>query len=220
MGSSLKKLSSYFSAFDETRILMFGLDAAGKTTILYASKLREVISTIQTIRMNVETVKHGNINITVWDVGGRDKIRALWRHFYEKTSAIVFIIDSNDRDRIDEACHELHKMANEELLNNLPILIFANKQDLPNILTLDEIKEKLNLSKLNEMKTKWHLQPSVALLNQGIDEGFQWLATTMQSKNYLKQPIIETINDSKIVKDDLSSAWNLVNIKTLLSKFL
>ncbi|CAF3058272.1 unnamed protein product [Rotaria sp. Silwood2] len=133
---------------------MYGLDAARKTTLLYVSKFGEVISTVPTIGFNVETVRHGNINIIVWDVGGRDKIRALWRRFYEKTSAIVFIIDSNDRDRIDEACHESHKMANDDLLKNLPILIFANKQDLPNILTLDEIKEKLNLSKLDEIKTK------------------------------------------------------------------
>ncbi|CAF4762540.1 unnamed protein product [Rotaria sp. Silwood1] len=84
------------------------------------------------------------------------KIRSLWRQFLEKTSAVIFVVDSNDRDRIDEAYWELHIIANDELLKNLPILIFTNKQDLPNALTLDEIKEKLNLSKLDEMKTKWH----------------------------------------------------------------
>ncbi|CAF3466364.1 unnamed protein product [Rotaria sp. Silwood1] len=127
-----------------------------KTTILYVTKLGEFISTVPTIGFNAETVKHGNINITVWNFDGREKIRSLWRQFLEKTSAVIFVVDSNDRDRIDEAYRELHIIANDELLKNLPILIFTNKQDLPNALTLDEIKEKLNLSKLDEMKTKWH----------------------------------------------------------------
>ncbi len=220
MGSSFKKLSSYFSKQDEARILIFGLDAAGKTTVLYVLKLGEVVTTIPTIGFNVETITAGNLSITAWDVGGRDKIRPLWRHYFANTSAIVFVIDSNDRDRIPEACDELHRMANEEELRNLPILIFANKQDLPNVLTLDEIKEKLNLSKLDQMQTKWHLQPSVATKNEGLDEGFQWLANAIRSKTDYTEPIMETINDSKIMKNDLLHVWNSINLKTLLSKFI
>jgi signal recognition particle receptor subunit beta len=104
---------------------------------------------------------------------------------------------------------------NEEELRNLPILIFANKQDLPNALTSNEIKEKLNLSKLDQMQTKWHVQPSAATKSEGLEEGFRWLANTIQSKTDYTQPIMETINDSKIMKNDL-----LYNFKTLLSKFI
>jgi len=127
MGSSLKKFSSYFSKQDEIRILIFGLDAAGKTTILYVAKLGEVVTTIPTIGFNVETVTYRNLTMTAWDVGGRDKIRPLWRHYYANTSAIIFVVDSNDRERIGDAGEQLHQMANEEELKNLPILIFANK---------------------------------------------------------------------------------------------
>jgi len=219
MGAALKKLASYFSK-EEARIILCGLDAAGKTTILYMSKLGEVVTTIPTIGFNVETVTYGNLQLTAWDVGGRDKIRPLWRHYYANTSGFIFVLDSNDRERIAEACDELHIMANEDELKNKPILIFANKQDLPNIMTLDEIKEKLNLSKLDSMKTKWHLQPSHATKNEGIHEGFQWLARAIQSKTDYTQPIVETINDSKIMKNDFMHLLNSVNIKTLLSKFI
>ncbi|CAF0730575.1 unnamed protein product [Rotaria sordida] len=88
-------------------------------------------------------------------------------------SAVIFVVDSNGRNRIDEACDELHLMTNYELLKKLPILIFANKQDLPNALTFDEIKEKLNLPKLDEMKSKWYLQPLIAIVGESIHEGFE-----------------------------------------------
>jgi ADP-ribosylation factor protein 1 len=219
MGSSLKKLSSYFSK-EETRLLMCGLDAAGKTTILYVSKLGEVVTTIPTIGFNVETVTYGKLQLTTWDVGGRDKIRPLWRHYYQNTSGLVFVLDSNDRERINEACDELYRMANEDELRNKPILIFANKQDLPNAMSVSEITEKLNLSKLDSMKTKWYVQPSTAAQKEGIHEGFEWLAKAIQTKDDYKQPIIETINDSKIMKDDFMHVLNSVNIKTLISKFI
>jgi len=106
---------------------MVGLDAAGKTTILYKLKLGEVVTTIPTIGFNVETVDYKNISFTVWDVGGQDKIRLLWRHYYQNTQGLIFVVDSNDRDRIDDAREELHKMLSEEELKEAVLLVFANK---------------------------------------------------------------------------------------------
>merc|ERR1719229_1168052 len=97
----------------EMRILMVGLDAAGKTTVLYKLKLGGVVTTIPTIGFNVETVDYKNISFTVWDVGGQDRIRPLWRHYYMGTNAIIFVVDSNDRERMEEAREELWKMLNE-----------------------------------------------------------------------------------------------------------
>ena len=94
----------------EMRILMVGLDAAGKTTILYKLKLGDVVTTIPTIGFNVETVEYKNICFTVWDVGGQDKIRPLWRHYFQNTQGLIFVVDSNDRERIGEAQEELQKM--------------------------------------------------------------------------------------------------------------
>lgn len=87
-----------------------GLDAAGKTTILYKLKLGEVVTTIPTIGFNVETVEYKNICFTVWDVGGQDKIRPLWRHYFQNTQGLIFVVDSNDRERIGEAEKELQNM--------------------------------------------------------------------------------------------------------------
>lgn len=131
MGMSFSRIFASFLGKKEMRILMVGLDAAGKTTILYKLKLGEIVTTIPTIGFNVETVEYGNIQFTVWDVGGQDKIRPLWRHYFQNTQGIIFVVDSNDRDRIIEAREELQRMLNEDELRNAVLLIFANKQDLP-----------------------------------------------------------------------------------------
>merc|ERR1719258_717484 len=144
----ISKLFDKLSAKKDCRILMVGLDAAGKTTILYKLKLGEVVTTIPTIGFNVETVEYKNINFTVWDVGGQDKIRKLWRHYYENTQGLIFVVDSNDRDRIEDAREELTKMLNEEEMRDAVVLVFANKQDLPNAMTAAEVTDKLGLHNL------------------------------------------------------------------------
>lgn len=76
-------------------------------------------------------MEYKNIQFTVWDVGGQDKIRPLWRHYFQNTQGIIFVVDSNDRDRIVEAREELQRMLNEDELRDAILLVFANKQDLP-----------------------------------------------------------------------------------------
>merc|ERR1719281_1967602 len=125
----------------KARVLFCGLDAAGKTTILYMLKLGEVVTTIPTIGFNVETVEYKNINFLVWDVGGQDKIRKLWRHYYQNTQGLIFVVDSNDRDRIEDARDELTKMLQEDEMRDAALLVFANKQDLPNAMTTSEVAE-------------------------------------------------------------------------------
>ena len=113
----------------DVRILMLGLDGAGKTTILYKLKLGNNISTIPTIGFNVEIVEYNkNINFTVWDVGGQGKLRSLWKYYYTNTQALIFVVDCNDRDRMDEAKDELNRMLNDEELKDAILLVFANKQ--------------------------------------------------------------------------------------------
>ncbi|CAN6450998.1 unnamed protein product [Victoria cruziana] len=113
MGMALSRMIRMLFAKREMRILMVGLDAAGKTTILYKLKLGEIVTTIPTIGFNVETVEYKNVSFTVWDVGGQDKIRPLWRHYFQNTQGLIFVVDSNDKDRIVEARDELHRMLSE-----------------------------------------------------------------------------------------------------------
>merc|ERR1719456_494880 len=144
----------------EMRILMVGLDAAGKTTILYKLKLGEVVTTIPTIGFNVETVEHKNISFNVWDVGGQDKIRKLWRYYYQNTQGLIFVIDSNDRDRIEDAREELTNMLNEDEMRDAVLLVFANKQDLPGAMDAAEVAEKLGLHNLRNRQ--WFIQSACA----------------------------------------------------------
>lgn len=123
-----KILSKIFSN-KQMRILMLGLDAAGKTTILYKLKLNDSVNTIPTVGFNVECVSYKNVKFNVWDVGGQDKIRPLWRHYYTGTQGLIFVVDSADVDRLDEARQELHKIVNDREMKDAVILVFANKQD-------------------------------------------------------------------------------------------
>lgn len=113
LNTSLKCVLRCFVCVPTTKLSYFfavGLDAAGKTTILYKLKLGEIVTTIPTIGFNVETVEYKNISFTVWDVGGQDKIRPLWRHYYQNTQGLIFVVDSSDTKRIAEAEQELANM--------------------------------------------------------------------------------------------------------------
>ncbi|KAF7793939.1 hypothetical protein EIP86_005062 [Pleurotus ostreatoroseus] len=131
MGANLSKALGKLFGNKEMRLLMLGLDAAGKTTILYKLKLNQSVTTIPTVGFNVETVTYKNVRFNVWDVGGQDKIRPLWRHYYTGTQGLVFVVDSQDRERIDEAKQELHRILSDREMKDCLLLVFANKQDLP-----------------------------------------------------------------------------------------
>ncbi|XP_074294014.1 ADP-ribosylation factor-like [Silene latifolia] len=180
MGAMLSKLVKMMFAKKEMRILMVGLDAAGKTTILYKLKLGEVVTTIPTIGFNVETVDYKNVSFTVWDVGGQDKIRPLWRFYFQNTQGLIFVIDSNDRDRVIEARDELHKMLSEDELKDATLLVFANKQDLPNAMTVAEITDKLGLNSLRQRR--WYIQAACATSGEGLYEGLDWLSSSISTK--------------------------------------
>merc|ERR1739841_201793 len=167
--STMGGLLSLFKGKKEVRILMVGLDAAGKTTVLYKLKLGELVTTIPTIGFNVETVQYKNIHFTVWDVGGQDKIRPLWRHYYQNTQGVIFVVDSNDRERISEAAEELQKMLREDELRDAVLLVFANKQDLPNAMSVSEVTDKLGLHSVTNRK--WYIQSTCATTGDGLYEG-------------------------------------------------
>ena len=191
---------------------MVGLDAAGKTTILYKLKLGEIVTTIPTIGFNVETgekrptrirrrrrrrkgketnphttslslslslsVEYKNINFTVWDVGGQDKIRPLWRHYFQNTQGLIFVVDSNDRERVSEARDELNRMCDEDELRDAVLLVFANKQDLPQAMSIAELTDKLGLHAIRNRK--WYVQGTCATSGDGLYEGLDWLSGALK----------------------------------------
>jgi len=158
-----------------------GVDAAGKTTILYKLKLGEIVTTIPTIGFNVETVEYKNISFTVWDVGGQDKIRPLWRHYFQNTQGLIFVVDSNDRERVGEAREELMRMLAEDELRDAVLLVFANKQDLPNAMNAAEVTDKLGLHTLRNRN--WYIQATCATSGDGLYEGLDWLSNQLKNRS-------------------------------------
>lgn len=180
MGLLLSKLLDNFLGKQNVRIVMLGLDGAGKTTILYMLKQGEVITTIPTIGFNVETVEYKNISFTVWDIGGQKTIRQLWHHYFPNTSAVIFVVDASDVARIETVKEELHDIMRNIDLENAILLILANKQDLPFALNVTELAKQLELSNL---KQTWHIQPTCATRGEGIYEGMERLRTMLERRN-------------------------------------
>jgi ADP-ribosylation factor protein 1 len=175
MGIRLGKL---FKAKKNVRIVMLGLDNAGKTTLLYKLKLNEMVTTIPTIGFNVESVSYKNVNFTIWDVGGQDRIRKLWDYYFENTFCLIFVIDSSDLMRMEEAKEEIWGIMNNPEMEGKPVLVFANKQDVDQVDSVEQITIKLGL--LNCKSRKWNVQGCSALSGEGIYEGLDWLETQMK----------------------------------------
>ncbi|XP_026191496.1 ADP-ribosylation factor-like protein 1 [Cyclospora cayetanensis] len=168
-------LSSWFPRFfggREVRVLILGLDNAGKTTILYRLHLNEVIQTVPTIGFNVETVKYKNIEFQVWDLGGQTSIRPYWRCYYPNTQALIYVVDSADVERLPDARQELLLMLEEEELKDVALAIIANKQDLPRALNEGEISMALGLPTLRDRR--WSVFSASAVKGEGLDAAMEW----------------------------------------------
>eukprot|EP01113_Clastostelium_recurvatum_P028642 TRINITY_DN3461_c0_g1_i1.p1 TRINITY_DN3461_c0_g1~~TRINITY_DN3461_c0_g1_i1.p1 ORF type:complete len:205 (+),score=36.62 TRINITY_DN3461_c0_g1_i1:1-615(+) len=181
MGGKIAKLFS--KSGKDTRILMLGLDGAGKTTILYKLKIGEIVTTIPTIGFNVEQVTYRRTSFSVWDVGGQDKIRPLWRHYYQNTVGLIYVVDASDRERIEESKEELTKLLTEAELSDVLVLVFANKQDLPNAASESELVDMLELRRLKNRR--WFMQPACAARGDGLYEGLDWLIDNLK---HVKRP--------------------------------
>ena len=148
------------------RILMLGLDNAGKTTILYTLSLKLAnsemkVTTIPTIGFNVETVDiSDNIKLTVWDVGGQEKLRSLWRHYYDNTDGVIFVVDSADSDRFHIVRDELMFLNDQKAMQDVPFLILCNKQDLPGAKRTTEIAVELEIVEMMKLNPAEQLLPN------------------------------------------------------------
>ncbi|XP_057584119.1 ADP-ribosylation factor 1-like isoform X2 [Hippopotamus amphibius kiboko] len=161
MGNIFANLFKGLLGKKEMRLLMVGPDAPGKTTILYKLKLGEIVTTIPTIGFSVETVEYKNISFTVWDVGGQDTIRPLWRHYFQNTQGLIFVVDSNDRGRVNEAREELMRMLAEDELR-------------------DAITDKLGLHSLRHRNG--YIQATCATSGDGLHEGLDQLSNQLRNQ--------------------------------------
>ncbi len=166
------------------KAVIIGLDAAGKTTLLYKLKLDEVIKAIPTIGFNVETLKTSDdFSVTLWDVGGGDKLRPLFVHYIEPGTVIIFVVDSTDCDRMTEAFDFLKLLLRNENSRESPVLILANKQDLEDeAMTSEAVREHFQVdTALATLNTRGPSGRPIgvigtsAITGQGLKEALKWI---------------------------------------------
>ncbi|KAM6453491.1 ADP-ribosylation factor-like protein 5B isoform 2-T2 [Liasis olivaceus] len=149
----------------EHKVIIIGLDNAGKTTILYQFLMNEVVHTSPTIGSNVEEIILHKTHFLMWDIGGQENLRSTWNTYYSNTEFVILVIDSTDRERLTVTKEELYKMLAHEDLRNAAVLIFANKQDIKNSMSTSEISKFLTLSSIRDHP--WHIQGCCALTGEG-----------------------------------------------------
>ena len=161
------------------RVIMLGLDDAGKTSILYKLTLGKTVRTpAPTIGFNVETIPFRNLRLQLWDIAGEENLRARWRFYLSgDLRGIIFVVDSVDFERLDECRDELHRVMNREEMRDVFVLVWSNKQDVPGALTTAEVQRRLKMDLLRERC--WFVQPCSALTGDGLREGLAWLAANL-----------------------------------------
>ena len=175
--SILKKLKEKEK---ETRLLMLGLDNAGKTTILKKFNGEDITTISPTLGFNIKTLEHKGYNLNIWDVGGQKSLRSYWRNYFETTDGVVWVVDSADKRRLEDCKQELFKLLQEERLLGATLLVFANKSDIPDALTADEIRQILDL---DNIKTHhWHIVACSAVTGQNLLEGIDWLLDDISAR--------------------------------------
>lgn len=174
MGVLLSTLWDYFNPSREYKLVLVGLDNAGKTTTLYKLHLGDVVLTQPTVGSNVETVTYKNVHFEVWDLGGQQSMRSSWQTYYRNTDAVVLMVDSTDRARVAMTKAELTNLLGAGDLGSAHLLVFANKQDLKDAMTVAELTDALGLHGIKGRD--WHIQACCALTGEGLLDGLDWIA--------------------------------------------
>jgi len=168
----------------EMRILMVGLDNAGKTTIVMRINGEDTSSISPTLGFNIKTIEYKSYRLNIWDVGGQKTIRSYWRNYFEQTDGLVWVVDSSDLRRLDDCKEELHNLLKEERLSGSSLLILANKQDIQGALRPADIAKVLNLDAMDNSR-HWQIVGCSAYTGEGLLAGFDWLVGDIASRIYL-----------------------------------
>lgn len=166
--------------FLKTRqVALLGLDSAGKSTLLYRLYRGVVMETSPTIGFNVVTLDlDKKTSLIVWDVGGQGAMQANWRYHLEGCKALVFVVDASDHSRMEEAKKALKKVLSDQNMKGVPLMVLANKSDLPNVLTVSEVSKQLDMESYKDRI--WEIQACSALKGLGLQQALQSVIRLVQ----------------------------------------
>ncbi|GKT47872.1 ADP-ribosylation factor-like protein 2 [Colletotrichum spaethianum] len=188
----------------EMRILMLGLDNAGKTTIVKKIMGEDVNTVSPTLGFIIKTIDYDGYKLNIWDVGGQKTLRSYWRNYFEKTDALIWVVDATDRLRIDDCREELHGLLQEERLSGASLLVFANKTDVNGCMDEQEILQVwirthprrgsghladvsiLQGLQLEAIRTHhWHILRCSAMTGTNLKEGLAWVVDDAKKRLFL-----------------------------------
>lgn len=197
-------LYASFTRQEEYSVLVLGLDNAGKTTLLEQLKHRYSLRArkeanggdpgttnladakiLPTVGQNVGRIKYDKVMLKLWDLGGQESLRELWDKYFYDAHAVVFVVDSTDRARMEECRDELEKIISSDVMEGTPVLMLANKQDRDECMEVEDIKEIFNkiAEKMDARDSR--VLPICALDGSGVDEATEWLVSRLvRNKSY------------------------------------
>ncbi|KAL4481377.1 hypothetical protein ABPG72_010530 [Tetrahymena utriculariae] len=188
MGHLIAKAYYSLQNKNERKILMLGLDAAGKNTVLYKMKLLEQVQIISTNGSNIKSVEYKDLRFIIFDIPDQKRLRQLCHYYSDGSNALIYVLDSGDDERITDAKQALEIII--ERMGGIPVLILANKQDIA-VLSVREIQEKLQLNSIKGIG-ETYIQGCCSLNGEGLYDGFKWLSKVL---NKTKKQNGEEIND-------------------------
>lgn len=171
-------------AKDEFRVLILGVDRAGKTTLL--EKLKSIYlkgeglppdRVVPTVGLNIGRIEDAKAKLVFWDLGGQVSLRTIWEKYYEEAHAIMYVIDAATASSFEDSKSALEKVIRHEHLRGAPLLIVANKQDLPGAIDEEELAKFLH-KELDERT--YTFQAVSAYDGRGIKSGIDWLVEQME----------------------------------------
>ncbi|KAJ5819258.1 Small GTPase superfamily ARF/SAR type [Penicillium riverlandense] len=190
----------------EMRILMLGLDNAGKTTIVKRIMDEDITTVSPTLGFIIKTIDFNGYKLNIWDVGGQRTLRSYWKNYFEKTDTLVWVVDATDRLRVDDCRQELAGLLLEEVgehpiyhmqslnkhtdafgriqrLMGASLLVFLNKTDVEECMTEEEVRERLGLDLI--VTHKWTILPCSAMTGKNLKEGLAWVVQDAKDRLFL-----------------------------------
>ncbi|XP_064604826.1 ADP-ribosylation factor-related protein 1-like [Liolophura sinensis] len=196
MYALLSGLWKYMFQKDEYFVLILGLDNAGKTTYLEQTKTKfnkkykamNLSKVTTTVGLNIGKIDIGSTRLNFWDLGGQEELQSLWDKYYAESHAVIYIVDSSDRERIRESKQAFDLLITNEALAGVPLLMLANKQDLEGCMTVGDVRKIFRESSHLIGHRECMMAGVSALKGDGVDEGIDWLVQAVQRNNIHRPP--------------------------------